>query len=55
MIKDKINSIELSTVVKVGIFKVKKIVLWGKNKSYYSIHGLPILSELCFYNDTLNI
>lgn len=55
IIKEKINNLELSTVVKVGMFEVKKIVLWGKNKSKFSIHGLPILSELWFDEDTIKI
>ncbi len=55
IIKEKINNIELSTVVKVGMFEVKKIVLWGKNKGQFSIHGLPILSELWFDEDTIKI
>tara|TARA_X000000368_G_C22548431_1_gene501007 strand:- start:26 stop:415 length:390 start_codon:yes stop_codon:yes gene_type:complete len=55
MIKEQINELELSTVVKVGIFEVKKIVLWGKNKSKFSIHGLPILTELWFDEDTAQI
>lgn len=53
--KEKINNLELSTVVKVGMFEVKKIVLWGENKSKFSIHGLPILSELWFDEDTIKI
>jgi hypothetical protein len=55
IIKERINTLELSTVVKIGIFEVKKIVLWGKNKSQYSIHGLPILTELSFDDDTIKI
>jgi hypothetical protein len=55
IIKEKINNIELSTVVKVGMFEVKKIVLWGKNKRNFSIHGLPILTELWFDEDTIKI
>lgn len=55
IIKERINTLELSTVVKVGMFEVKKIVLWGKNKSQYSIHGLPILTELSFDDDTIKI
>lgn len=55
IIEEKINNLELSTVVKVGMFEVKKIVLWGKNKSQFSIHGLPILSELWFDEDTKKI
>ena len=53
--KEKINNLELSTVVKIGMFEVKKIILWGKNKSQYSIHGLPILSDLLFDEDTIII
>tara|TARA_R110002072_G_C7700350_1_gene513148 strand:+ start:180 stop:569 length:390 start_codon:yes stop_codon:yes gene_type:complete len=53
--KNKFINLELSTVVKVGMFEVKKIVLWGKNKSKFSIHGLPILSELWFDEDTIKI
>jgi hypothetical protein len=55
MIKEQINNLELSTVVKVGIFEVSKIVLWGRNKRAFSIHGLPILTELRFDEDTTKI
>ena len=55
IIKEKINNLQLSTVVKIGIFEVKKIILWGKNKSQYSIHGLPLLNDLLFDEDTIII
>ena len=55
IIKEKIDKLELSTVVKVGMFEVKKTVLWGRNNSLYSIHGLPILTDLLYDADTIKI
>jgi hypothetical protein len=55
IIKHKLNNIELSTVVKIGMFEVKKIILWGKNKSKFSIHGIPIFTDLLFDEDTVKI
>ena len=53
--KGSFAKLELSTVIKVGMFEVKRIILWGLNKSKFSIHGLPIISELCFDEDTIKI
>ena len=42
-LKDSLLNLENFKVVKVGEFEIKKIKLFGKNNTKFSIQGLPIL------------
>jgi len=44
-IKNQIDELDLSKLVKVGLFKVTKIIPWGKGNQFFSIHGEPILFD----------
>lgn len=54
-LKNQIEQLELSALVKVGLFKVTKIVLWGKNKCAFSLHGEAKLFDEILYDDETNI
>ena len=42
-IKNQIEELEFSKIVKVGSFEVKKVITWGNGNQLFSIHGVPIL------------
>lgn len=49
VIRHQLEQVELSKIVKIGKFKVTKIILWGKE--YFSLHGEPILFEKIIIDD----
>jgi len=52
-IKNQIEELDLGKIVKVGLFKVAKIILLGKGNCAFSIHGDPVLHDkLLFDNET---
>ena len=53
-IKNQIEQLELSKVVKVGLFKVTKIIPWGKGNCAFSLHGESILFDKIVCDDETN-
>lgn len=50
-IKNQIEELELSKIVKVGLFKVTKIIPWGKENQAFSLHGEPSLFDKILCDD----
>lgn len=48
---NQIKQLELSKVIKIGKFKVTKIILWGSGNTYFSLHGEPILFDKIIEDD----
>ena len=46
-----VGELDLSKIVKVGLFKVTKIILWGKGNQSFSLHGEPILFDKILCDD----
>lgn len=44
-IKKQVDELDLSKIVKVGLFKVTKIITWGKGNQSFSLQGEPILFD----------
>jgi len=53
-IKNQVEELDLSKIVKVGLFKVTKIIIWGKGNKEFSIHGEPILFDKILCDDETN-
>ena len=53
---NELNNLLNKDVVIIGEFEIKRIVLWGKNNSKFSIRGLPTLhNTYTINNNTMNI
>lgn len=50
-IKNQVEELDLSKIVKVGLFQVKKIIPWGKGNQAFSLHGEPILFDKIICDD----
>lgn len=50
-IKNQIKELDFGKIVKVGLFKIIKIILWGKGNLTFSLHGEPLLYDKLLYDD----
>jgi len=54
-IKNQVEELDLSKIVKVGLFKVTKIIPWGKGNQWFSLDGEPILFDKILCDDETDI